>query len=78
MSAVFGGMSNNLIYTGAHDGTLIAWSLDNGAGKYQLSDYDPTCTSKDYIKDSKSVDALLIMDGRPDPKENKLLSMTAD
>lgn len=80
MSAVFGGMSNSqqLIYTGAHDGTLIAWSLDNGAGKYQLSDNDPTCTSDNPIKDSKSVDALLVLDGRTDPKEKKLLSMTAD
>jgi hypothetical protein len=66
MSAVFGGMSNNLIYTGAHDGTLIAWNLDNGAGKYQLSDYDKSCTSDNYIKDSKSVDCLIILDGRPE------------
>ena len=80
MSAVFGGMSNNLVYTGAHDGTIIAWNLDNGAGKYQLSDYDLDlpCTSKNYIKESKSVDALLILDGRTDPSQKKLLSMTAD
>ena len=81
MCAVFGGVENGLIYTGAHDGTLIAWNFETGAGKYQLSDNDPTCCHKDYwegIKLSKSVDKLLVLDGRADPKEKKLLSMTAD
>ena len=81
MSAVYGGVSNNLVYTGAHDGTLIAWNFETGAGKYVLSDNDPECTSKDYmssIKESKSVDKLLVLDGRSDPTEKKLLSMTAD
>jgi hypothetical protein len=98
MSCVYGGIENGLIYTGAHDGTLIAWNFETGAGKYQLSDYDPTCTSKKYvkdtkgirleddktvpstnpIKDSKSVDKLLVLDGRADPLQKKLLSMSAD
>lgn len=98
MSCVYGGIENGLIYTGAHDGTLIAWNFETGAGKYQLSDYDATCTSKKYvkdtkgirleddktvastnpIKDSKSVDKLLVLDGRADPMQKKLLSMSAD
>ena len=41
--------------------------------KYSLHEYDPTCTSENYIKDSKSVDMLLYLD-----KRSKLLSMTAD
>lgn len=47
---------NNLIYTGAHDGTLIAWSFETGYIKQYLHDFDQTCTAKDYIQQSKSVD----------------------
>jgi WD40 repeat protein len=78
MSAVYSGPAYGLIYTGAHDGTLIAWNFETGAGKYQLSDNDPTCTSANWIKDSKSVDKLIILDGRAEPSQKKLLSMTAD
>lgn len=66
-------LDNNLIYTGSHDGTLIAWNFETGYIKYYLHSMDPTCTSKEYIKESKSVDVLLIMNER-----KKLLSMTAD
>ena len=48
MSAAFC-EENNLIDTGAHDGTLIGWSFETGYIKQYLHDLDPTCTSKDYI-----------------------------
>lgn len=55
MSVVFCNF-NNLIYTGGHDGTLIAWNFETGYSKHYLHEKDPTCTSKDYIKEGKSVD----------------------
>lgn len=72
MSAVYC-LKNNLIYTGGHDGTLLAWNFETGYMKYQMHEYDKSCTSTNYIKDSKSVDMLIILDQRL-----KLLSMTAD
>ena len=72
MSAVYC-LSNNLVYTGAHDGSLIAWNFETGYSKYQLHIYDKTCRSENYIRESKSVDKLLILQ-----KRSKLLSMTAD
>jgi WD40 repeat protein len=72
MSAVYC-LKNNLIYTGGHDGTLLAWNFETGYMKYQLHEYDKSCTSANYIKDSKSVDMLVYLD-----KKGKLLSMTAD
>lgn len=72
MSAVFC-LKNNLIYTGGHDGSLIAWNFETGYIKYQLHELDKKCMSKDYIKQSKSVDKLLILE-----EKKKLLSMTAD
>ena len=66
-------LKNGMIYTGAHDGTIIAWNFETGYAKYSLHQHDPTCTSKNYIKEAKSVDQLLIMDVR-----DKLVSMTAD
>ncbi len=52
--------TNQLIYTGGHDGSLIAWNLETGYVKFYLHDYDPTCMSKggNYIKESKSVDCV--------------------
>ena len=66
-------LSNKLIYTGGHDGTLFAWSYETGTCKYQLHLYDDTCTTPDYIKKSKSVDQLLILEER-----KKLVSVTPD
>ena len=84
MSSVYC-LKNNLIYTGGHDGTLLAWNFETGYMKYLLHEYDDTCTSKDYIKESKSVDMLLIMDkvgvipeGKEEKPKGKLLSMTSD
>jgi WD40 repeat protein len=67
-----------MIYTGGHDGTLISWSMDTGSAKRQLHEKDPTCLAKNKelnqaIKESKSVEALLILELR-----QVLLSMTAD
>ena len=53
-----------LIYTGGHDGTLIAWYFETGYAKQYLHLYDKTCTSQDYIRESKSVDQLIIMEER--------------
>lgn len=55
MSAVYC-FSNNLIYSGGHDGSIIAWNFETGYSKYYLDDYDKTCKSENYIKESKSVD----------------------
>jgi len=66
-------VKTNLIFTGGHDGTLLAWHFETGFIKYYLHELDSTCVSESYIKDSKSVDCLLIM------KQKKLLvSGTAD
>ena len=72
MSAAFC-EENNLIYTGAHDGTLIGWSFETGYIKQYLHDLDPTCTCKDYIEQSKSVDQIIVLKQR-----KKLVSLTAD
>ena len=72
MSSVYD-VEHNLIYTGGHDGTLFAWSLETGNIKRSLHEFDPTCTTTDYISASKSVDKLIIM-----TKADKLLSMSAD
>jgi len=67
-----------MIYTGGHDGSIITWSLETGSAKRYLHDYDKSCLSENNdpnlaIKESKSVDCLLILD-----KREKLLSMSAD
>lgn len=66
-----------MVYTGGHDGTIIVWNFDTGYAKYKLHDHDKTCLSKEYIKDGKSVDQLLIMEG-VDKNDGKLVSMSAD
>ena len=74
MSAVYCcHQGNELVYTGGHDGSLIAWNFETGYSKYQLDIYDKTCRSDDYIRESKSVDKLLILH-----EKKRLLSMTAD
>jgi hypothetical protein len=62
-----------MLYTGGHDGSIIAWNFDSRSAKYKLHDNDKTCTSTNYIKDGKSVDQLIILE-----IHNKLLSMSAD
>jgi hypothetical protein len=51
---------NQLIYTGGHDGSLIAWNFETGYIKFYLHELDPTCMSKsgNYILESKSVDCV--------------------
>ena len=45
-----------MLFTGAHDGTIISWNFETKSRKNCLSDNDPTCTSKNFIEDGKSVD----------------------
>jgi len=66
MSATYD-KKTNLIFTGAHDGTLLAWHFETGFVKYYLHELDKECTSQNYIKESKSVDCLEIM------KEQRIL-----
>ena len=62
-----------MIFTGAHDGSLFAWHFETGFAKYTLHEKDPTCMSKDHVRDSKSLDSLIIMQ-----KERLLLSGSCD
>ncbi len=72
MSAIYD-VKNNLVFTGGHDGTLLAWHFETGFIKFYLHEMDSTCCSKKYINDAKSVDTLAIM-----TKKRILLSGTAD
>lgn len=72
MSACYDSM-NKLIFTGGHDGTILAWHFETGFIKYYLHQQDPTCTSDKHILDAKSVDSLHIM-----KNQSVLISATAD
>ena len=39
----------NMLFTGALDGSLIAWSYENGRIKFALHDKDETCVSEDFV-----------------------------
>ena len=62
-----------LIFTGGVDGTIIGWNYETKFARYEMHKSDPTCTSENFIADSKSVDALVIMDHK-----RLLISMSAD
>lgn len=66
---------NQLIYTGGHDGSLIAWNFETGYIKFYLHELDPTCMSRsgNHILESKSVDCILIL-----YKKQLIVSVTAD
>lgn len=64
---------DNLIFTGAHDGSLIAWNFEAGNAKFYLHELDKSCLSTDPVMNSKSVDCLLVLD-----KRRILISGTAD
>jgi len=72
MSCIFH-LKSALIFTGSVDGALVAWNLDTGFARYHLHERDPTMKSEEFIKDSKSVDCLVIME-----QHEILVSMTAD
>ena len=72
MSCTFD-LTHMLIFTGGVDGTIIGWNFDTKFARYELHKLDETCTSENFIADSKSVDALVVME-----KEHLLLSMSAD
>lgn len=65
-------LKNGMIYTGGHDGSIIAWNFETGYAKYKLHENDKTCVSNN-IMDGKSVDKLIILDVR-----DKLMSMSCD
>ena len=62
-----------LIFTGGVDGTIIGWNYETKFARYEMHKSDPTCTSEDFIAQSKSIDALVIMDHK-----RLLISMSAD
>ena len=67
---------NQLIYTGGHDGSLIAWNFETGYIKFYLHEFDPTCMSRgggNHILESKSVDSILIL-----YKKAMIISVSAD
>jgi WD40 repeat protein len=65
-------LKNGMIYTGGHDGQIIAWNFETGYAKYKLHENDKTCVS-DNIMEGKSVDQLVILEIR-----DKLMSMSCD
>jgi hypothetical protein len=60
MSATYD-IKSNLIFTGGHDGTILAWHFETGFIRTYLHSMDPTCTSNNHIVEAKSVDTLFIM-----------------
>lgn len=72
MSCTFD-IHEKLIFTGGVDGTIIGWNFDTQFARHEMHKWDATCTSVEFIADSKSVDALIVMD-----EKRILLSMSAD
>ncbi len=62
-----------LIFTGGVDGTIVGWNFETSFARYRMHEWDDTCCSPNYIKDSKSVDAIIVMDFK-----RILISMSAD
>lgn len=65
--------NDNLVFTGSHEGRLIAWNFETKRAKYELHLEDPTCISDQPAKEAKSVDCLLVLETK-----GILLSGTAD
>ena len=72
MSCTFD-IDHMLMFTGGVDGTIIGWNFDTKFARYELHLWDSTCTSENFIRDSKSVDSLIVM-----KEKQLLLSMSAD
>ena len=64
---------DNLVFTGSHEGKLIAWNFETKRAKHELHSEDPTCVSLTPAKDAKSVDWLLVLE-----QHRALVSGTAD
>lgn len=62
-----------LIFTGGVDGTIVGWNFETQFARHYMHEWDDTCCSQAYINESKSVDALIVMDHR-----RILISMSAD
>lgn len=67
-----------LIFTGGIDGTIIGWTYETKFPRYEMHKWDPTCQSDNHIRDSKSIDALIVMDEEDPDRKRLLLSMSAD
>jgi WD40 repeat protein len=65
--------TDDLIFTGSHDGSVIAWHLEGKRGKYEMHLDDDTCLSDNPARDAKSVDCLLVFE-----EQSTLLSGSAD
>ena len=69
-------LPNKLIFTGGVDGAIVGWNFDTHFPRWMMHDWDltePRCQSDDFVKDSKSVDALVVFE-----QKQLLLSMSAD
>lgn len=44
-----------MIYTGGHDGSIIAWNFETGYFKYKLHDLDKTCTSDEFKRKERKI-----------------------
>ena len=51
----------NMIFTGAADGTLVAWNLETGGFKHFFHEKDPTCLSDNPSRDGKSVEQVMVL-----------------
>jgi WD40 repeat protein len=64
---------DNLVFTGSHEGKVIAWNFETKRAKHELHSEDDTCVSNEPAKDAKSVDCLLVLE-----KSRTLVSGSAD
>ena len=75
---------DNLLFTGAYDGSVIAWNYETGYMKSQLHELDPSMLALPDRLDLKSVECLIVLEKRARISDDKefvqgfLLSGTAD
>ena len=54
---------DNLIFTGAHDGSLLAWNFETGQIKAHLHENAVDCMSTNPALDGKSIDCVSLVRG---------------
>ena len=64
---------DNLIFTGAHDGSLLSWNFETGYIKAHLHENSADCMSANPALDGKSVESLVVIESK-----RILISGTAD